>query len=166
MHQGKKDELMCACMCVYFVCFQVKADFFLYLILVGHSSAYFFPRYLVMLYMCLHIYIYSTPYGFFRLALIPYALLIVHSMLFTLLSIEVSALSRGAVSSECPREVYVKLGWSDWTSSLPHEWTIFHPLNARYIPLHDRNHEDDSSDFMIMNSNNSSDGVEENNIVL
>ena len=67
-------------------------------------------------------------------------------MIFTLLSIEVPAVLRGAVSNECPREVYVKLGWSDWTANLPPEWSIFQPLNARYIPLHDRYQDDDDDD--------------------
>ena len=103
-----------------------------------------------MLFIGLHIYLYSTPCAFFILALIPYAMLMLHAMIFTLLSMEVSAVSRGAVSSECPREVYVKLCWSDWTASLPPEWTIFHPLNARYIPLHDRHHDDDDD---VLSSN-------------
>ena len=78
------------------------------------------------------------------LAFIPYILLMMHAMIFTLL-MEVSSIVRGAVSTEFPREVYMKLSWSDWTGNLPPEWTIFHPLNARYIPLHDRANADDDS---------------------
>jgi len=62
----------------------------------------------------------------------------VHAMLFCLLAYEVPALRRGAMSLECPREVYNQVGWSEWTASLPQEWTLFLPLNSRYIPMHDR----------------------------
>ena len=62
----------------------------------------------------------------------------VHAMTFTVIALEVPAASRGAVSLECPREVYNRLSWHEWNASLPHEWTIFLPLNSRYIPLHDR----------------------------
>ncbi len=128
--------------------FQTQRTNFLsnHIVQFERDSVYFFPRYVSMLFVCLHIYIYSTPYGFTRVALIPYGMLTLHAMIFTVLSMEVSAASKGAVSNECPREVYVKLGWSDWSASLPPEWTIFHPLNARYIPLHDRNLEDEEND--------------------
>ena len=113
-------------------------------------SANFFPKYIAVLFMTLHIYVYSTPYGFARIALVPYCLLVTHAMIFTLLSIEVPAVLRGAVSNECPREVYVKLGWSDWTANLPPEWSIFQPLNARYIPLYDRYQDDDDDDDNVV----------------
>ena len=110
-----------------------------------NGSAYFFPRYVAMVFVWFHLYIYSSPCGgFYKVALISYVMLIIHAMIFVLLSIEVSAFRRGAVSHhDNPREVYVKLTWSDWTSNLPPEWTIFHPLNARYIPLPDRLYGDD-----------------------
>ncbi len=63
-----------------------------------------------------------------------------------LLAIEVPAVARGAVSFECPREVYVKLNWNENPAALPGDWTIFLPLNARYIPLHDRIFDDDDDD--------------------
>ena len=96
----------------------------------------------------------------------------VHNILFTLLALEVNASIRGAVSVECPREVYAQLSWSEWSgenclfpsffltlsfspsllisksifviiANLPSEWTLFLPLNSRYIPHHDRNQDDD-----------------------
>ncbi len=62
----------------------------------------------------------------------------VHAMLYTVLALEVSAFSRGAVSFEFPREVYAKLSWPTWGSSIPNDWSLFMPLNSRYIPIHDR----------------------------
>ena len=61
-----------------------------------------------------------------------------HAMAYTVIALEVPASCRGAVSVECPREVYTKLSWSEWSASLPNEWTLFLPLNSRYIPIHDR----------------------------
>jgi len=69
-----------------------------------------------------------------------------HASIFTLLALEVPAYSKGAVSLECPREVYVKLNWSEWSAGLPKDWTMFLPLNARYIPLHDRNRDNTSDE--------------------
>jgi hypothetical protein len=42
------------------------------------------------------------------------------------------------MSIDCPREVYNLVSWSEWTAALPQEWTLFLPLNSRYIPMHDR----------------------------
>eukprot|EP01083_Nonionella_stella_P143863 447987_1 len=69
--------------------------------------------------------------------------LMVHNMLFSLVALEIPAVSKGAISIECPGEVYSQLSWSDWSSNLPSEWTMFLPLNSRYIPLHDRKQDDD-----------------------
>lgn len=85
-----------------------------------------------------HFYFYSVPYGWFDVALLSWAGLMVHSMVYTILALEIPAFSRGAVSIEFPREVYSKLGWPEWSSAIPNEWTLFLPLNSRYIPLHDR----------------------------
>lgn len=60
-------------------------------------------------------------------------------MIFVLIALEVQAVSRGAVSMDYPREVYSKIGWHEWSATIPNEWTLFLPLNARYIPIHDRN---------------------------
>jgi hypothetical protein len=68
-------------------------------------------------------------------------------MIFTVLALEVPASSRGAVSLDCPREVYSQLSWNEWTANLPNEWTIFMPLNSRYIPLHDRHIIDGNDDL-------------------
>lgn len=75
----------------------------------------------------------------------------VHNIIFTLLALEVPASSRGAISVECPREVYSQLSWSEWSANLPSEWTLFLPLNSRYIPLHDRNNDDDNVDGAAAN---------------
>jgi len=123
-------------------------------------SAYFYPRYTALLFISYHIYFYTVPYGFFRLALIPYALLMVHCMIFTLLALEVPANSRGAISIECPREVYSQLSWSEWSANLPSEWTMFLPLNSRYIPLHDRNNDEDNLDSSVHGDGDSSNSPE------
>ena len=60
-----------------------------------------------------------------------------HAMLFTVF-LEAPSAARGTVSVECPREVYNKLSWPEWSAQLPPEWTIFLPLNMRQTPLHDR----------------------------
>ena len=64
-----------------------------------------------------------------------------HNMLFTLLALELPASSRGAVSIESPREVFAKLSWPQWNAAIPGDWTLFLPLNSRYIPIHDRNND-------------------------
>jgi hypothetical protein len=90
-----------------------------------------------------HCYVYSVPYGFFEVALIIWSLLMFHVMTYTVIALEIPAFGRGAVSSEFPREVYSKLSWPEWTSSIPSDWTVFLPLNSRYIPIHDRSPEGD-----------------------
>ena len=64
-----------------------------------------------------------------------------HSMIFTVISLEIPASSRGAVSLESPREVYSKLSWPEWSAGIPQDWTLFLPLNSRYVPIHDRGSE-------------------------
>lgn len=64
-----------------------------------------------------------------------------HTMLFTIIVLELPSSARGAVSLESPREVYAKLSWPTWSSAIPEEWTLFFPLNSRYIPIHDRREE-------------------------
>lgn len=114
-------------------------------------SAYFYPRNTLLIFLAYHTYFYSVPYGFFRAALIPYILLLMHNMIFTLLALELPANSRGAVSIDCPREVYSQLSWSEWSGNLPSEWTIFLPLNSRYIPLHDRNQDEEEDHSEALN---------------
>jgi len=136
-------------------------------------SAYFFPRYTMLLFVGYHIYFYSVPYGFFDVAMIPFDLLMCHNMIFTILALEVPASARGSMSLECPREVYNLVSWSEWTASLPGEWTIFLPLNSRYIPLHDRHQEDEDiendNDEDVNDDNerddDSNDSTEEQNLV-
>lgn len=101
-------------------------------------SAYFFPRITLLYFLCYHIYFYSVPYGFFDVALIAWFLFMLHAMFFTVISLEVPGSARGVVSLEYPREVYSRLSWPAWSASLPNEWSLFLPLNSRYIPLHDR----------------------------
>lgn len=74
-----------------------------------------------------------------------------------LLAIEVPAVTRGVVSFECPREVHVKLSWNENPGTLPNDWTIFLPLNARYIPLHDLNFDDDDGNNDEANEDESGD---------
>jgi len=102
-------------------------------------SAFFFPRISLLYFLCFHFYVYSVPYGFFDCAFIPFFFMMLHAMLYSLLAFEIPAARRGATSLECPREVYSRISWPEWTASLPQEWTLFLPLNSRYIPLHDRN---------------------------
>ena len=109
------------------------------------NSAYFYPRYTMLLFVAYHIYYFTVPFGFFRLALIPYFLLMVHCIIFTLLVLEIPAAKRGVISRECPREVYSQLSWSQWSAQLPVLWTLFLPLNSRYIPMHDRDYDDDDT---------------------
>ena len=101
-------------------------------------SAHFFPRIAALYLLAYHLYFYSVPYGFFDIALIPLFAFLVHSMLYTLLAFEVPSAASGVISVETPREVYNKLSWPEWSATLPSEWTMFLPLNARHIPLHDR----------------------------
>ena len=79
-----------------------------------------------------------------------------HAMCFTVVSLEVPGSARGAISLECPREVYSRLSWPEWSASLPNEFTLFLPLNSRYVPLHDRQIGED------INNENDHDHVENN----
>lgn len=101
------------------------------------ASVHFFPRITLLYFMAYHFYFYSVSYGYFDIALIPLALFIAHAMLFTVF-LEAPNASRGIISAECPREAWNALGWNEWSSQLPSEWTIFLPLNSRQTPLHDR----------------------------
>lgn len=105
------------------------------------SSAHFFPRITLFYFLAYHFYLYSVPYGFFDVAIIPWTLVMMHSMIFTVISLEIPASSRGAVSLESPREVYSKLSWPEWSAGIPQDWTLFLPLNSRYVPIHDRGSE-------------------------
>ena len=109
-----------------------------FLSLFPSQSVFFFPRIALIYYTFFHIYFYSIPYGYFNIALIPLFFFMLQAMLYTILALELPAASRGVVNMECPREVYNRLSWPEWTGSLPIEWTLFLPLNSRYIPLHDR----------------------------
>lgn len=101
-------------------------------------SAHFFPRISLLYLVAYHLYFYSVPYGFFDVALIPLFSFLMHSMLYTILAFEVPTAASGVISVDSPREVYNKLSWPVWSAQLPSEWTMFLPLNARHIPLHDR----------------------------
>lgn len=113
-------------------------EYFSMVFLRSALSVYFFPRITLFYFLLYHIYFYSVPYGYFDVALIPWFLFMLQAMFYTLVALEVPAASRGATSIECPREVYNRLSWPEWTASLPQEWTLFLPLNSRYTPLHDR----------------------------
>jgi hypothetical protein len=64
--------------------------------------------------------------------------MLLHSMLYTVLALELPSSSRGVVSLEHPREIYSKLSWPEWSAGTPQDWTLFLPLNSRYIPIHDQ----------------------------
>lgn len=132
------NKSMPASVTLYLFSFAMIIEYFSMVFLRSALSIYFFPRVVLLYFTCFHIYFYSIPYGFFDIALIPWFCFMVHAMLFCIIGLEVQASVRGAVSLECPREVYTQLSWPEWDGSFPHEWTLFLPLNSRYIPLHDR----------------------------
>ena len=101
-------------------------------------SVHFFPRCLLLYFIAYHIYFLSTPYAWFDVALVPWFLFMIQAMLYTIIALEIPAVARGAISLECPREVFNRLSWAEWTASVPHEWTLFLPLNSRHTPLYDR----------------------------
>eukprot|EP00550_Attheya_septentrionalis_P003759 CAMPEP_0198283350 /NCGR_PEP_ID=MMETSP1449-20131203/2972_1 /TAXON_ID=420275 /ORGANISM="Attheya septentrionalis, Strain CCMP2084" /LENGTH=887 /DNA_ID=CAMNT_0043979935 /DNA_START=171 /DNA_END=2834 /DNA_ORIENTATION=- len=101
-------------------------------------SVRFFPRVTLLYFLLYHFYFYSVPYGYFDVAMIPLFLFMIQAMLYTVLAYELPAATRGAVSIECPREVYNRLAWPEWSAGLPHEWTLFLPLNSRFTPLYDQ----------------------------
>jgi hypothetical protein len=122
-------------------------------------SVHFFPRVILFYFLAFHIYLYSIPYGFFDVALIPWILGMIHAMIFTIISLELPAWSRGAVSMESPREVYSKLSWPEWSAGIPQDWTLFLPLNSRYIPMHDRSSQPVAGMQQLVD--NSTDGARE-----
>jgi hypothetical protein len=101
-------------------------------------SVHFFPRITLIYFALYHVYFYSVPYGYFDVALIPLFLFMTHAMLYTMLALELPNSARGTISVECPREVYNKLSWPEWSSQVPAEWTMFLPPNSRQTPIHDR----------------------------
>merc|ERR1712129_233445 len=104
------------------------------------SSVHFFPRYIFFCFLGYHFYFLSstaTPYPFISLALIPLSLFITMGMIFTLLVCEIPAISSGRVSLECPREVFLRVSWPEWSAALPQDFTLFLPLNSRYRSLYD-----------------------------
>ena len=101
-------------------------------------SVHFFPRILLFHFVLYHFYFLSIPCGWFDVALIPWFLFLIQAMAYTIIALEIPAAARGAMSAECPREVYNKLAWAEWSSAVPQEFTLFLPLNSRHTPLYDR----------------------------
>uniref|UniRef100_A0A7S4MZ70 Uncharacterized protein n=1 Tax=Odontella aurita TaxID=265563 RepID=A0A7S4MZ70_9STRA len=127
-----------ASMPVWIYGFAMMWEYFSMIFVRSALSAYFFPRMALLQFTLYHLYFHSVPYGYFDVALIPLFLFMVQTMAYTLLVLEVPASRRGVISAECPREVYNRLSWPEWSAGWPHEWTVFLPLNSRNAPLYDR----------------------------
>jgi hypothetical protein len=118
--------------------FAMLLEYFSMIFVRSAVSVYFFPRMTLLYFLGYHFYFYSVPYGCFDVAILMWTGLMVHLMVYVVLALEIPAFARGAVSIEFPREVYSKLSWPEFTAAIPNEWTLFLPLNSRYIPVHDR----------------------------
>ena len=110
------------------------------------ASVLFFPKVIAIYFVGYHIYFYSVGYGYFGMMLGPLFCFSCHAMFYCVMVLEVPALNKGSVSLECPREVFTRMSWPAFTSSLPHDWTIFMPLNSRYIPINDMEVEGEGED--------------------
>jgi len=131
-----------AAMPVWVYAFAMIWEYFSMVFVRSVLSVYFFPRIIFLYFTFFHLYFYSVPYGYYDVALIPLFLFSVQAMIYTLIALEAPAAARGAVSMECPREVYNRLSWPEWSASIPNEWTLFLPLNSRYTTLYDQEVED------------------------
>ena len=108
--------------------------------IINFYSIAFFPKILLLYFLFFSIYVHSTPFGFFHLAIMIWQFFSVHAMAFCILAYEVPAFLRGRVSIEHPRELYSKIQSSDGNmNAFSCEWSLFYPLNSRYIPIEDRN---------------------------
>jgi len=117
-------------------------EYFTMVFVRSATSIYFFPRYIFILFVGYHFYFYGctiSPYPYANIALIPLFLLSVQGMIYVLLVCEIPSVQRGSISFECPREVFSRVAWSDWTAALPQDFTLFLPLNSRYRSLYDVN---------------------------
>ena len=110
------------------------------------ATTYFFPKIVLLYWTLFHVYFYSVPYGYFGLALLPLMCFVFHAMFWCVIVLEVPALRKGAVSIECPREVFNALSWPQFTAALPPDWSVFLPINNRYTPLQDRDDDDESDE--------------------
>jgi len=123
----------------YMLSFFVTVDVFRLIFIRSALSIYFFPRIVFLYFVFLSIYIKSRPFGFFQPAVMVWHFSIVHAMIYCILAFEGPAFLRGKVSLEHPREIYSKIQPSDQnTYGLSSEWSLFYPLNARYVPIEDR----------------------------
>ena len=109
-------------------------------------SVHFFPRILLFYFVLYHVYFLSMPYPWLEVALVPWFLFLVQAMAYSIIALEVPAAARGAMSIECPREVYNRLAWAEWSATVPQIYSLFLPLNSRHTPLYDREVSDVAED--------------------
>ena len=113
-------------------------------------SNLFFPKMLVLYLLAYHFYLLGDktfPCGYYNLAVLSMTFASFHLMGYCLLCLESPCLQKGRLSFQCPREVYcISNIWPTTSDSLPDSWTIFGTLNARYIPINDREFEGDEDD--------------------
>lgn len=121
-------------------------EYFAMIFVRSALSAYFFPRILALYFVLYHVYFHSVPYGWFDVALIPLFLFTAQAMVYTVIAFEIPAVARGVVTRECPREVFNRLSWGEWSATLPPAWTLFLPLNSRYVPLYDQDVGNDATE--------------------
>lgn len=145
MFQASKDSLKTTInenqedILYYMLSFFITVDVFRLIFIRSALSIAFFPRIVLVYFLCFNIYINSTPFGFFHLATMAWHFFIVHAMSFCILAFEVPAFLRGRVSIDHPRELHSRIEQNDWNiHDFSSEWSLFFPLNSRYVPIEDR----------------------------
>jgi hypothetical protein len=107
-------------------------EYFAMIFIRSRLAINFFPRITLLLFLFFHFYFHSFAYGYFFGVLGIVAILMFANMLYCVHKLEVPALTRGSVSFEHPRELFVELGWPTWSAALPPSFTLFHPLNGEW----------------------------------
>jgi hypothetical protein len=107
-------------------------EYFAMIFIRSRLAINIFPRITLLLFLFFHFYFHSFAYGYFFGVLGVVAILMFANMLYCVHKLEVPALTRGSVSFEHPRELFVELGWPSWSAALPPSFTLFHPLNGEW----------------------------------
>ena len=131
---------------IYIFGFCMSLEYFAMVFCRSALSVHFFSRILLFYFVLYHVYFLSTPYPWSDVALVPWFLFLVQAMAYSIIALEVPAAARGAMSVECPREVYNRLAWAEWSATMPQIYSLFLPLNSRHTPLYDREVSDVAED--------------------
>jgi len=124
------------------------AEFVAMFYIRSRPSICFFPRIVFYLFVLLHIYFYSVPYGFVILGTTAVFLLTIAAFCSLLVGFEIPALEQGIVSEQNPRCAYMPRSLGQrWISDIAPLWTVLYPVSLhppmRQLAM------DDNEDFTV-----------------